>query len=197
MKHTEDTISILNTTDALAFGTLAQRSRVSRQTIQNLILLPGDRLRVLDLNLRFPFVDDTVLSFSQQHCDWLKLSSEEYSILWQRWDSIDGGPEVFHTFSLEFTTKDHPERLMILTRGSDSTQLSDWQRQYHIPIHPCTVVDTIGAGDAYTAAMLCLHLEGRSLEEAGRFASRYAARVCEHPGATPTIDRSTILEEWK
>jgi fructokinase len=55
-------------------------------------------------------------------------------------------------------------------------------------------VDTVGAGDAFTAAMVCLHLEGRPLRECARFANHYAARVCEHRGAIPQIDRREV--EW-
>ena len=47
---------------------------------------------------------------------------------------------------------------------------------------PANVIDTVGAGDAFTAAMVCLHLEGRPLRECARFANHYAARVCEHRG---------------
>jgi fructokinase len=57
---------------------------------------------------------------------------------------------------------------------------------------PARVVDTVGAGDAFTAAMVCLHLEGRPLRDCARFANHYAARVCEHQGATPRIDRAEV-----
>jgi sugar/nucleoside kinase (ribokinase family) len=57
---------------------------------------------------------------------------------------------------------------------------------------PANVVDTVGAGDAFTAAMVCLHLEGKPLRECARFANHYAARVCEHQGATPRIDRAEV-----
>ncbi len=60
------------------------------------------------------------------------------------------------------------------------------------PATPTTVLDTVGAGDAFTAAMVCLHLEGRPLRECARFANYYAARVCEHVGATPVIDRAEV-----
>jgi len=40
--------------------------------------------------------------------------------------------------------------------------------------------------------MVCLHLEGRSLQECARFANHYAARVCEHQGGTPRIDRADV-----
>ena len=74
----------------------------------------------------------------------------------------------------------------------ESTAVHDWQRTEWIPSVPANVVDTVGAGDAFTAAMVCLHLEGRTLRECARFANYYAARVCEHQGATPKLDRADV-----
>ena len=77
--------------------------------------------------------------------------------------------------------------------GADGCELI---RSSGEPIHepgvPANVIDTVGAGDAFTAAMVCLHLEGRPLRECARFANHYAARVCEHQGATPRIDRAEV-----
>jgi fructokinase len=83
-------------------------------------------------------------------------------------------------------------KVAILTRGGRSTVVSDWQRTEWVPVVQVDVVDTVGAGDAFTAAMVCLHLEGRSLRDCARFANHYAARVCEHQGATPRIDRAEV-----
>jgi len=84
------------------------------------------------------------------------------------------------------------QKVGIVTRGSKSTAVADWQRTEWIPAVPARVVDTVGAGDAFTAAMVCLHLEGRPLRECARFANHYAAQVCEHQGATPRINRAEV-----
>ena len=78
------------------------------------------------------------------------------------------------------------------THGSDGCDIFSFQEEFHEPGVPTHVIDTVGAGDAFTAAMVCLHLEGRPLRECARFANHYAARVCEHQGATPRIDRAEV-----
>jgi fructokinase len=57
------------------------------------------------------------------------------------------------------------------------------------------VVDTVGAGAAFTAGLVCSTLEGRPLREAARFANRLAARVAAAPGGTPRIDRASAERE--
>ena len=83
-----------------------------------------------------------------------------------------------------------------MTRGSEGLSFDlDYpeERDSRSPTVRCkAVLDTVGAGDAFTAAMVCLHLEGRPLRECARFANHYAARVCEHVGATPRIDRAEV-----
>ena len=78
-----------------------------------------------------------------------------------------------------------------MKHGAEIRTREETSRQ-HIGSVPARVVDTVGAGDAFTAAMVCLHLEGKPLRECARFANHYAARVCEQPGGTPRIDRAEI-----
>ena len=78
------------------------------------------------------------------------------------------------------------------THGGDGCDIFAFEERFREPGVPAKVIDTVGAGDAFTAAMVCLHLEGKSLRECARFAVHYAARVCEQPGGTPRIDRAEV-----
>ena len=60
------------------------------------------------------------------------------------------------------------------------------------PGRPVQVVDTVGAGDAFTAGLLCAVLEGKDLGEAAAFANRLAGQVAAAPGGTPKVDRKEI-----
>ncbi len=83
--------------------------------------------------------------------------------------------------------------MRILTLGAGGCEITEIDGcVIREPGVPTRAVDTVGAGDAFTAAMVCLHLEGRPLRECARFANHYAARVCEHQGATPRIDRAEV-----
>src|SRR5262249_54660118 len=131
-----------------------------------------------------------------EQIDWLKMNVDELNCV------IDGPagviiwdpPEGLKPSALApiFEPKLDMRKVAILTRGGRSTVVSDWQRTEWVPAVPVDVVDTVGAGDAFTAAMVCLHLEGQPLRECARFANHYAARVCEYQGATPRIDRAAV-----
>jgi sugar/nucleoside kinase (ribokinase family) len=56
-----------------------------------------------------------------------------------------------------------------------------------IPGRPVAVVDTVGAGDAFTAGLVVAILEGRTIGDAAAFANRLAGRVAASAGATPRL----------
>jgi fructokinase len=83
--------------------------------------------------------------------------------------------------------------LVALTRGAGGSLLwADGLWSDH-PGCPAEVADTIGAGDAFTAALVVGRLEGRPLEAINRRANEVAAFVCSRPGGTPPLpDALTI-----
>src|SRR5262249_19335631 len=82
--------------------------------------------------------------------------------------------------------------LACLTRGEHGCLVQTAEEEIVAPGEKVTVVDTVGAGDAFAAGLLCLVLEGRTLAEAAVFANRFAARVAAAAGGTPRIDRVTL-----
>lgn len=190
---------------AVCFGTLAQRANKSCETITNFIKAAKSGLRIFDVNFRcppaevIPKVHALVGGFWTEVpgvVDWFKVNQDEFGVLMDELiatSNIDWEPGRKQSpLQYLFDTGRDTRKVGILTRGSKSTAVHDWQRTEWIPSVPANVVDTVGAGDAFTAAMVCLHLEGRPLRECARFANHYAARVCEHQGATPQIDRAEV-----
>lgn len=169
---------------AVCFGTLALRLERSKETI----LLAAENVRkheglvVCDVNVRPPFVDLNTLSdlCVCQRWGWVKASSDDIAFLVTHFPE---GP--WHD--------DGEWPVRILTRGAEGCEITDLEgRVIREPGVPAKVVDTVGAGDSFTAAMVCLHLEGKPLRECAKFAVHYAARVCEQPGGTPRIDRQEV-----
>lgn len=189
---------------AVCFGTLAQRADTSRQTIEKFIRCANSGIRVFDVNLRSRLTLEQLIRIetTREHIEWLKVNEDELrTLLLKAVTDCDFPPPEKPINShnrkesllrLWFDPGSDVRKVGILTRGSKSTAVHDWQRTEWIPAVPTNVVDTVGAGDAFTAAMVCLHLEGKPLRECARFANRYAARVCEHQGATPCIDRAEV-----
>ena len=173
--------------DAICFGTLGQRSGIARDAIRQLVSgAPQDSLRILDINLRAPFFDRTVVEESLGRANVLKLNDEELPLLATMLGltraCADGWlGELRERFGL---------RLIALTRGSGGSVLLSEDRRSEHPGLPARVVDTIGAGDAFTAAMtlgLLLHWD---LDRISARANEVAAYVCSQAGATPGLPAS-------
>jgi fructokinase len=164
----------------ICFGTLALRQAITRATIFHAIQYRSESsslLRVLDVNFRSPYLpDDATLKQCVESADWIKISEDDIKV---------------RTESLGVCLQAKP-KVLIHTLGGDGCNFLTADGGHYEPAALANVIDTVGAGDAFTAAMVCLHLEGRSLRDCARFASHYAARVCEHAGATPRIDRAEI-----
>ena len=174
--------------DAIYFGTLAQRASGSRQTIRR--LLEVDALRVLDLNLRDPHWSEEILLKSLGRADVVKLSEEELDRCGAPGgDARDRIAQLARRFNLSHVA---------LTRGSRGSLLYSRGEWVEHPGLQVDVRDAVGAGDAFTAALLMGALRGDSLDLISRHANEIAAYVCTQPGATPRLPvelRGTVLED--
>lgn len=173
---------------SLTFHTVTGRSieRILWESVQ----LPRAPLRVFDVNLRNPFHTFDNLGQLVRESDWLKVNESEACELANLFphDGFDAETYAKGRLSCE---NSYP-RIHVLSQGSKGVLITTENQSFSDPAAPAKVVDTVGAGDAFTAAMVCLYLEGRPLRECARFANHYAARVCEHVGATPRIDRGEV-----
>src|SRR6476620_3332515 len=149
---------------AVCFGTLAQRAPESRSTIRRVVALAHGPA-ILDLNLRPPFDDPDTIRESLDLADWLKLNADEAARL----------PAGFDPSAMD---------LVCVTRGANGCSVRTPTEVIDLPGIPVRVADTIGAGDAFTAALLTQRLEGRPLREAARFANAYAPVVASRVGGT-------------
>jgi len=168
---------------AICFGSLAQRSEVSRLSIRAMLDAAGtDSIRVFDVNLRGDFYGPEVITESLTAASVLKVSDEELpviaSMLSMDGDTIRVAEQLTEAYSLQ---------LVAVTRGEHgSLLLADGEVSDH-PGHKAQVADTVGAGDSFTAAMVMGMLAGHDLDRINEQASRVAAFVCSQKGATPTL----------
>jgi fructokinase len=169
--------------DALCFGTLAQRCEPSRSTIRQLVAhAPRTAIRVFDVNLRQNFYSRELLDASARLSNVVKLNDGELPIV-SRLLGFRGSPRDQMTALLEH----YQLRMIACTRGSEGSALFDGRNWCDVPGLPAKVVDTIGAGDSFTAAMTLGLLAGWSIENLGRVANEVAAYVCSCAGATPPL----------
>jgi fructokinase len=186
---------------AICYGSLAQRRDKTRQTITRFLYETAQStervLNVCDLNLRAPHYEADWLERVIFACDWLKLNDSEMETIRRLFTQGHKYPQDHGDRKpLEEWFFDQPDRnvprAILVTRGDAGAEIRTRKQTFDEPGVPAKVVDTVGAGDAFTAAMVCLHLEGKPLRECERFANHYAARVCEQPGGTPRIDRAEV-----
>jgi fructokinase len=171
--------------DAVYFGTLGQRSAKSRDTIRRVLETATDHgiLRVLDINLRPPFYDGTVLRESLSFASVLKLSDEELPAVAAACAiARDAAPaeilaELRSSLSLN---------CVLMTRGANGAVFVAADETIEQAGFPVTVVDTVGAGDAFTAAFVTGLLRGQPVAAALRRACEIASGVCAHAGAIPS-----------
>jgi len=170
--------------DAVCFSTLGQRSEISRQTIQRFVqATPAACLRVLDINLRPPFWNEEILFQSLHLANVLKLNDAELSILadmlhW-RGEDLELLQRLVDRFSLQ---------LVALTRGAaGAILLSESGERSDLPGQPTVVVDTVGAGDSFSAVLVIGLLSGHPLAKINAWGNRVAAFVSSQAGATPHI----------
>jgi fructokinase len=175
----------LRDADAVVFGTLAQRNMTSRHTIEQVLTITSsDCLRVFDVNLRAPFYSDEVICESISMANVLKLNDAELPVVLAAIDMAtdSGGPA--HLFSK------YPQlNVIAVTRGEHGSMIYTRDRPsgHALPAKSVAVKDTVGAGDAFTAAVTAGLLRGNRIESVHEHAVEIAAYVCSQAGATPRI----------
>ena len=170
-------------TDAVCFGTLAQRNCTSRDSIRRLVALSGSScVRLCDLNLRAPFHGPEIVSDSCTLASVVKLNDSELEQLstWFHWT----GSQQAKVLSLAKAFQLEEVVLTLGSQGSCVWHRGQWLR-HDAPV--VQAVDTVGAGDAFTAAYLSGRLRGLDLEQTLQLASNVAAFVCTQPGGLPKL----------
>ena len=171
---------------AVCFGTLGQRADGSRRTIRRFVTAATGGLKVFDVNLRQHFHSPDLIRESLALADVLKLNDEELPLV----AAACGIRAAEPVAALEELATRHGLRLAALTRGAAGSVLVAGGQTSSRPAPATAVVDTVGAGDAFTAAVIVGLLEGRSLHSIHDHATRLAGFVCRHRGATPAIPDS-------
>ena len=168
-------------TQVAVFGTMGLQGKSQNTILKFLESMHPKALKVLDINLREPFFDkDKVLKLLGL-CNVLKLNDEEVEIL-------AGFCKVEPDDLNEYLWANTSIRLIALSLGSKGAVLITPENSHFAEAAPVReIVDTVGAGDSYTAALVAGLVNGMSLNNINVTANRIAAYVCESQGATPEL----------
>jgi fructokinase len=169
--------------DALCFGTLAQRHSVSRRTIQEFILqCPKTTMHFFDINFRQNFYTPEIVDFGLAHATVLKLNEEEL-------------PTLAGLFGLSTQTnlaaatifQRYPLKWIVLTRGAQGCEIHSREQTVHSKAPAISCADAVGAGDAFSAAIVTGLLRNETLQEVAHHANRVGAFVASQSGAMPFL----------
>jgi fructokinase len=183
LEATQSALDAVQNADAVCFGSLAQRNPISRSTIQRFARsAPGKALKVFDVNLRQHFYSSEIIQESLRLANVFKLNDTELPIIAEMFLNAQTPKGQIEELAEKFQL-----RLIALTRGSEGSLLFEngrWSQQRPIPVK---IADTVGAGDAFTAALTLGVLNGMDLDESHQRAAEVAAFVCSQCGATPAL----------
>ena len=173
--------------DAVCFGTVSRHRAESTAAVTAFLgALRPSALRLFDVNLRQNRYSRALLNDSFQHAHIAKLNDEELSAVCPLLD-LGGGDlesmarQLREAYDLE---------VVCVTRGAEGSLLVTASETVVHPGVPVDVVDTIGAGDAFTAVLASGYLRGVPLERVSEAANRLGAWVASQTGAMPAADEA-------
>jgi len=169
--------------DGVCFGSLAQRSSMSHNTINRFLEATSERcLRIFDINLRQHYYTTEIIQESLEQANVLKINDEELPVVAELL-LIEGDLHaVMHTLIDRYALQ-----AIALTKGADGSELVGRDVRATQPGAEVEVADTVGAGDAFAAVLAMGLLRGLDLETINAHAARVAAYVCTQAGATPEM----------
>ena len=182
--NTEQLKEIAANTKAACFGSLAQRSETSRNSIFAFLdAMPSDALRIFDINLRQKWYTEEVIKTSLQKANVLKINDDELLIIQRMFGYID----ITQENTCRLIMRDYQLDMLILTCGDKGSYIFTKDEMSYLSTNDIKVVDTVGAGDSFTASFIASMLKGKTIHEAHRIAVNVSAFVCTQKGATPII----------
>lgn len=192
MELSDEWVKLAERADAICFGSLAQRSLESRQTIQTLAAqTQAGCARVFDVNLRAPFYSSEVVQESLELATVMKMNDAEVPLVLgllglPAYDAQ--APGALRAAAQRLLDEFPTLRMVAVTRGGSGSLLVSRDAWHEHPGIPVTVADTIGAGDAFTAAMTHYLLRGADLATLNEAGNRWGGWVASQSGAMPDLN---------
>jgi len=176
-------------TDCLYFGSLAQRSKVTRRTVQS--LLNKKTKYFCDLNIRKPFYTKEVIEESITAANVLKVNIDELKLihsffLKNSFDLYNSSSDLMQTFNID---------LLAVTKGAEGSVLMRDKMINDFKTDAVEVTDTVGAGDAFSAILCIGYMKNWDFSLINKLANEFATEICKIRGALPETD--SLYKEFK
>jgi fructokinase len=178
---------------AVCFGTLAQRSPQSRQTIWSFLDAASQAVRLFDVNLRQGFYNRESIVGGCHQATMVKLNEEELPVVGRKLGLVTGSPdaqlrELLAKFALTAVVYTRSSRGTLLVLADEIIDPAP------VKYPAAANADAVGAGDACSAGILVGFLLGWPPARIAALANRLGAFVASQPGATPTLPVEIVGE---
>jgi len=183
---TEALQTLALSTRSVCFGSLAQRSTVSRETVNRFLDTMPDgegQCKIFDINLRQNFFDKEIIENSLNKCNILKINDEELVII----SRMFGYPGIDLQDTCWKLINKYELKMLILTCGTNGSYVFASGEVSFLETPNVNVADTVGAGDSFTAAFCASIIKGKSVREAHKLAVDVSAYICTQSGAMPVL----------
>jgi fructokinase len=179
----EDGLRAAIKADALVFGSLAQRSPFNRAALDRLMaVVPSNAWRIFDVNLRAPHDDINLVKDLAARTTLLKLNSDEATMIVDQGEPAVGREES----DARALAENYGCPIVCITAGARGAGLLRDGNWYWEAAQEINVTDTIGAGDAFLAALVALLLRQQlPIKDCLSHACRLGEWVASQRGATP------------
>lgn len=170
-------------TDAVCFGSLALRSAVSRHAIRQFVArVPASALKIFDINLRQSFYDRQMIARLFGLANVLKINADELRAV-ARMFALRGRESA----QVRELMRRYGLRVVAVTKGPRGATLYSPEGVCASKGRRVCVVDTVGAGDSFTAALVMGLLRQKPAGAILESANCLAGYVCSRAGATPVL----------
>lgn len=181
---TSEIEGLARTASAVCFGSLAQRSVVSRQTIESFLDATSNNcLKIFDINLRQNFYTKDIICDSLNRCDILKINDEELVTIGR----LFGYPGLDMENKCWLLLGKYNLDMLVLTCGVNGSYVFAPNLKTFHETPKVEVADTVGAGDSFTGAFTSAILAGMPITDAHKLAVDVSAYVCTCNGAMPRL----------
>jgi fructokinase len=189
LQHTPALAALAPRADAVLFGTLAQRSPVTRKTILAFLRAAKNAVRLFDVNSRASVAElQAILPESLELANALKMNHDEMKLLQTILHREHDSPRKF----VDFLIKKHQLQIVAVTYGESGCEIFDSGSACKVEGRAVRVVDTTGAGDAFAAGLIHHFLRKKPLREIAEYANLFGAFLCTQSGATPVFNQRDI-----
>lgn len=177
---------VAQNTRAVCFGSLAQRSSVSRATVRSFLnAMPSDSLKIFDINLRQNFYTKEIIHDSLRVSNILKINDEELVLIGRMF----GYPGLDMQNKCWLLLGKYNLDMLVLTCGVNGSYVFAPGTMSFQETPKVEVADTVGAGDSFTGTFVAGLLSGHPICEIHRRAVEVSAYVCTCQGAMPHLPK--------